>query len=141
MDAKKNTIKVQLRFPPVKTDKPVISTLVRDYDLTINLLKAEIEPGKFGLAVLDVTGGSGDIERALSFLKNEGIVTRTFAETILQNENQCISCGACTAVCPSGALRIGAPDWKLVFTPNECLHCRQCAPACPMRAIDADMFK
>ena len=141
MDTNAETIKVSLRFPPVQTDKPIIYHLVRDYDLIVNLLQAEIEPGKRGRTVMDVTGTPEHLKEGLRFLAEQRVEVRTFAPTIIRHEECCINCGACLAVCPSHALKMGAPDWKLRFSPDECLRCRQCVPACPMRAIDAEMFE
>ena len=140
MDAAAKTLKVSLRFPPVQTDKPIIYHLIRDYGLIVNLLQAEIEPGKRGRAVMDVTGTRENIDKGLAFLAEQRVEVRNLTDTILRREEQCISCGACTAVCPSQALKLGAPDWKLRFSPGDCLHCKQCVPACPMRAIDAALL-
>lgn len=43
---------------------------------------------------------------------------------------RCVSCGACAAHCPAGALTIAAPDWKLEYNETLCNGCGCCAPAC-----------
>lgn len=42
----------------------------------------------------------------------------------------CVDCGACAAHCPSGALRIGAPDWVLRYDDAGCTGCGLCRAAC-----------
>jgi len=50
-------------------------------------------------------------------------------------DGKCVHCGACTAVCPSGALSIEAPRWELSFEKDKCDICQLCARACPVHAI------
>ncbi|MGE5580674.1 MAG: 4Fe-4S binding protein [Bacillota bacterium] len=50
---------------------------------------------------------------------------------------RCVHCGACTSICPSGALSMDAPAWTLVFHPSRCNACRRCVGACPVGAISA----
>ncbi|MDR0425951.1 MAG: 4Fe-4S binding protein [Clostridiales bacterium] len=47
--------------------------------------------------------------------------------------DECISCGACEAQCPVGAISEG--DGKYVINPDECIGCGACAGQCPVEAI------
>ncbi len=51
------------------------------------------------------------------------------------NKSMCIGCGACTAVCPVGAISIGA-DGKAEIDQNKCVGCGACKETCPISAID-----
>lgn len=44
----------------------------------------------------------------------------------------CISCGACEAECPVGAISLG--DGKFVIDPEICISCGACANVCPVGA-------
>ena len=44
----------------------------------------------------------------------------------------CISCGACEAECPVGAISEG--DGKCVIDPEVCIDCGACADTCPVSA-------
>lgn len=46
--------------------------------------------------------------------------------------NECISCGACEAECPVGAISAG--DTKYVINPEVCVACGACAGTCPVGA-------
>lgn len=46
---------------------------------------------------------------------------------------ECISCGACEAECPAGAISEG--DSQYVIDPDTCLDCGACEAICPTGAI------
>ncbi|SHM81246.1 4Fe-4S dicluster domain-containing protein [Caldanaerovirga acetigignens] len=50
-------------------------------------------------------------------------------------EEKCISCGACTALCPTAALCIDKGNWKLRFCSEKCSSCLLCVSSCPLGAI------
>ena len=47
--------------------------------------------------------------------------------------DECISCGACAADCPVGAISEGASHYEI--NADECVDCGTCAAACPTNAI------
>ena len=46
--------------------------------------------------------------------------------------DECISCGACEAECPTEAITAG--DDKYVIDPDKCIDCGSCADVCPVDA-------
>jgi ferredoxin len=48
----------------------------------------------------------------------------------------CISCGACEAECPVGAISAG--DDKYVIDAATCIDCGACASVCPVEAPQQD---
>ena len=44
----------------------------------------------------------------------------------------CVSCGACAAECPVGAIAEG--DGKYEINPDLCTECGSCADVCPVGA-------
>ena len=135
-----NTIKASLGFDETTVGRPIITELVRDFGLVVNILQAEISTGKRGRSVVDMTGDEQQLKKALSYLEECGVSVSLFTTRIIHNDKKCVDCGACTSVCPNGALHIGEPDWTLMYEADRCVRCRQCVPACPMRAIDTSLF-
>lgn len=46
----------------------------------------------------------------------------------------CVSCGACAAECPVGAIAEGAVHYEI--DADACLECGACAATCPTGAIE-----
>lgn len=127
-------IKIGLSFPPEKTDKPVVTNLV-GLGLTFNILKAYVSPGKHGNVILELSGPEKAIKDGLEYLDNQGVTVKVYTDSVIRYEEKCVHCGACTAVCPSGALVMNQETWELEFYMDKCLLCGHCVRACPARAI------
>jgi ferredoxin len=128
--------RIVLTFPPDLTDQPLTYHLIKDFDLVINILRAKIIPGEEGKLLIELSNGSPEnIQAGIDFLKSKGVIVEPVSKEIVLEENECIHCGACTAVCPSKALAIAPPDWKLCFDKEECIVCEMCVKACPMQII------
>lgn len=46
--------------------------------------------------------------------------------------DECISCGACEAECPTNAISEG--DGKYIINAEECISCGACSGVCPVSA-------
>jgi L-aspartate semialdehyde sulfurtransferase ferredoxin len=130
-----------LRFPKDIVDKPIITYLVRDYNLTFNILKAHIYPRKEGMLVMELRGDPGDYERGIDYLKQVGVEVEPVAQGIWRDDERCYQCGACTAVCPSGALHIERPEMAVLFESERCIACELCVKTCPSRAMTVTFDK
>jgi ferredoxin len=126
--------RLDLRFPPNRATRPVTYHLVKDYDLTPNILRARIEPGQQGRLLLEVTGTKDAIDSAVAFLAKEGIEVDAAASDIVLDEGRCVVCGLCTSLCKPQALSLDA-EGRLVFDKDKCVYCEACVVACPRRAI------
>ena len=103
--------KVVLRFEPETTVKPVIYRLVKDYDLIVNIVQANVNPQKQGVMVLEISGEK--IGEGLSYLSGLGVSVKGLNQEIMRNESKCFMCGECTGVCPTGALYLKRPSMEV----------------------------
>ncbi|MBW1774894.1 MAG: 4Fe-4S binding protein [Deltaproteobacteria bacterium] len=126
---------VSLRFPEKIVNEPVVVNLVKKFDLTFNILKATIYPRKEGFMVLELSGHRKNYQRGIRYLKSLGIKVDSIGQDIRRDEEQCFQCGACTAVCPTGALHIVRPGMEVLFDKDKCSACELCVAACPARAM------
>ncbi|MDL2275680.1 4Fe-4S binding protein [Desulfosarcina sp. OttesenSCG-928-G10] len=128
---------LKLRFPVTVVQKPLVCNLARDYNLVFNILNAGILPRKEGFMVLEVSGAKKDFKEGVAYLKRQGVDVQNASQEVKRNEDKCTHCGACTAVCPTGALSVKRPEMRVLFDQKKCSVCRLCLPACPPRAMEA----
>lgn len=126
--------RIVLRFDATIADKPIIYRLVSDYNLVINILKANVNPQKEGTLIMEVTGERYD--EGMEYLRQQGVRVHTLTENITRNEEKCTSCGACTAICPSGALYLERPSMEVQFDSDQCVVCHLCIKVCPVKAME-----
>ena len=126
-----------LRFPKTEVEKPIVCHLVKDYDLTFNILNAAVLPRKEGIMVLELIGTRKNFKDGIKYLKNHGVHVESASQEIKRIKKKCTHCGACTAVCPTGALSIQRPEMMVEFDQKKCSVCELCVPTCPTRAMDA----
>ena len=124
-----------LRFPATEVKKPIVCNLTKNYDLTFNILNATIFPRKEGLMVLELSGSRKNYKEGVQYLKDQGIHVENASRDIKRDKHRCTHCGACTAVCPTGALSVNRPEMDVIFDHNKCSVCELCVPTCPTRAM------
>lgn len=128
--------KVVLTFPPERVAQPITYHLVKDYDLITNILRAEIREEETGHMVLELDGASEKIKKGLDYLRSQSVQVQEAAKDIKLDQEGCVDCGACTAVCPTDALTINKDSWKLNFDKEACILCELCVNACPVQVIE-----
>jgi len=124
-----------LNFPPECSGKPITYYLIKNYNLEVNILRAEITAGKEGRLLIEVTAEEEDLKNGLHYLKNENVLVYPLSRELILNVDECVHCGLCTAVCFSGALEMDRINWELLFNPEKCVACELCIRACPLRLI------
>lgn len=129
--------RVVLRFSSESAEKPVIYKLIKDFDLIVNILRAEINPNKEGYLVLELSGDLDQYEKGLKYLKDIYVAVDTLKQEIAWDEEKCTECGACTSLCPTSALNISRPSMNVNFDEGKCIVCGMCVKICPAKAVVA----
>jgi len=128
--------KIVLHFPSRLVEQPIIYRLIKEYDLTFNILKASVIPDKEGLLVLELSGEQENYDRGIKYLARTGVNIQSLSQNVLRNESRCTHCGACITICPTGAFELDQTSRQVTFVNEKCIACELCIKACPPRAME-----
>ena len=127
--------KVVFHYPTRLLDVPIVSTLVRDFSLGFNILRANVTPGAEGLVVLGLEGSEADLDRGLAWVQEQGVTVQPLSKDVIRVDEKCTECGACITLCPTNALWRDAETQRVAFDADRCIACEICVPVCPPRAM------
>ncbi len=128
--------RVVFSYPPHLVDQPVISKLIKDYDLTVNILRARVTPNEEGRLVLEITGKRSGLEAGFKYLNEIGVEIQPLAQDVKWREDRCVHCTACISFCPTKALDVDRKEMKVSFKRDKCIACELCIPVCPYQAME-----
>jgi ferredoxin len=126
---------VSLRFLPESSDQPMMYHLARHFDLTFNILQANINPRREGHMILELAGTREHYRQGVTYLEEQGIRVTPVANEIFRDEESCMHCGLCTALCPSKALHLNLETRMVDFDQEKCTACNRCVTVCPVHAM------
>jgi ferredoxin len=132
--------KIIIRYGADVVDKPVVYSLVKEFDLAFNIMRARISPRREGLMVLDLSGTKKNFDRAIRYLRGLGLSVEPLSKSVTRNIDRCVHCGACVAFCTSGALYLDKNTMEVIFDPEKCSGCELCVKGCPTRAMTIDLL-
>ena len=128
--------KIVLHFPRRLVDRPIVSRLIKDYNLEFNILKAFFTPEEEGLLVLELSGEQKDYDKGIEYLTKSGVRIQSLSQDVTRNEVRCTHCGACITICPTGAFEVDPVTRQVKFYDEKCVACGICISACPPRAME-----
>jgi ferredoxin len=128
--------KYVVRFPAKLVEVPIATELVKDYGLTVSILRARVEPDEEGMMVVSLKGRGEDVAAALDHLRSTGCTVDALEKDIVWHEELCVECTACRSVCPTGALSTRPPGMKVTFDRDKCIACELCIRSCAYGALE-----
>lgn len=132
---------VILKFTKQTWNKPVIHGLSQECDLVFNILEAKVLPRQDAFAIMSLEGTEDEYNKGLEYLRSCNVIIEEVPENIQRDEDACVHCGACTAVCPTDALFVDGPDKKVVLDVEKCVACGNCVKVCTVQCIDLFLMK
>jgi len=124
-------VKAWLKFSPRIVNKHVISDLIKTYDVTFNILRADITP-KGGKMLIEISGS--EAEEGIKYMEKEGIQLNPIKKVVKKDEDKCVDCGECVSLCPVEAIKIDE-NWTVLLDDQKCIGCGFCTSSCPTKAI------
>ena len=93
-----------LTFPPELLDQPITYHLIKDYELMVNILRANVTPDEEGRLVIEMSGEKSAIDKGIKYLSGLGVKIQPVAQDVKWYKERCDHCTACIPICPTGAL-------------------------------------
>ncbi len=131
-------LKVRVKFSPESADMPLAWYLATKFGIRFSILQAELRAGQGGRMIMDLSGEPEDLNNALAFARDEGIDVKVLHRSVSWDNDVCVHCGACTAVCTRKALTLDPVTAELAFNNARCVACEMCTRACPTGAMHVD---
>ena len=128
--------RIVLHFPHRLVDQPIVYKLIKEYDLSFNILKAYVTPQEEGLMVLELSGDDEKFNKGIEYLQSCGVRIQPLSQDVIRNETKCTDCGVCVPICPTDALVVDPTTRKVLFYDNKCIACELCVKICPTRAME-----
>jgi NAD-dependent dihydropyrimidine dehydrogenase PreA subunit len=124
-------MKAWLNFSPSIVNRAVISKLIKNFDISFNILKADITP-KGGKMLIEI--GGKEAQDGINFLEEQGIQLHSIKNVVKKDDDKCIDCGGCVSLCPVEAITMD-PEWVVLVDDELCIGCGFCTASCPTNAI------
>ncbi len=120
-------MKLILKFPLSLDEMPYTAEVVLETGV-----KLSIDSATRGELVIDVPNDK--VEHVAELFRKKGVEVRKLMKLIAWNEERCVHCGACIAVCPTDVFRFD-PSWTINLEEDKCIRCEICVRACPLSAL------
>ena len=128
-----------LTFPPSATGEPITYNLIKKYDIMVNIVRADVSPGKIGHLVIEMKAPADVLREGMKYIRQQNVDCEPIDKKIHYREDLCIHCGACTSVCFAGALTMERKSALLFFNPEKCVVCELCLKSCPLNLFSIDI--
>lgn len=123
-------MKLMLHVAPGIVRQPLIASVILETGALVNIERASIDAVK-GEIVLEVPVDKSD--QVLEAFKRRGVHVVPLEMPVVRDENECVHCGACVSICPTGTFRF--EQWRVVADSGKCIQCGACIVGCPHRAL------
>ncbi len=130
---------LHLTFPAEVANTPMVCNLARLFDLSVSILRADITPRREGYITVEIFGDEALYKEAVSYLKSHNVKLDSPDQSVFRDDDVCVHCGVCTAVCPKDALALELNTRSVSFDQERCAACGLCTRVCPVKAMRIEL--
>lgn len=119
-----------LHVAPSIVRHPLIASVILETSALLNIERASIDAVSGEIVIEVAPEKCMEVKEAF---ERRGVKVVPLEIPVIRDENECVHCGACVSVCPTGTFRF--EDWKVVADSGKCIQCGACITGCPQRAL------
>lgn len=128
--------RVVLTLPPDLIEQPIVYNLIKNHDLKVSIMRANITPKEEGRLVIEMSGEKKNVDAGMAYLSGLAIEAQPLAQDIKWHEERCIHCTFCVPICPTGALHRDEEGIQVSFDKEKCIACELCIKVCPYNVVE-----
>lgn len=102
-------MKLMLHVAPGIVRYPVVASVILETGALVNIERASIDAVS-GEIVLEVPAEK--CQEVIEAFQKRGVKVMLLEIPVVRDENECVHCGACVSICPTGTFRF--EDWRVV---------------------------
>ncbi len=66
-------VKLNLTFPTERVNQPVLAQAIKNFNVSVDIRRADVQANVGGYIMLEMTGEENDIDSAIAFMKTLGV--------------------------------------------------------------------
>ena len=130
--------KFRIDFNESNVLESVTYTLVSEFDLKPNVLRADIGGDGHGFMLVSIVGEKENMIKGMTHLRDLGYGVRELSGHIFHDYDRCWNCGACVSLCPTRSIYYTEND-EIKLNTDTCIACGSCINACSVKAIQLEL--
>ena len=131
--------KFRIDFDESNVLESVTYTLVSEFNLKPNVLRADINGDGSGIMLLSIEGSKDDIINGMTHIREQGFGVKELKGHIFHDYERCWSCGACVSLCPTRSIYYEPDTMEVRLNTGTCIACGSCINACSVKAIQLEL--
>ena len=130
--------KFRIDFNESNVLESVTYTLVSEFDLKPNVLRADSGGDGHGFKLVSIVGARENLIKGMTHLRDLGYGVRELSGHIFHDYDRCWNCGACVSLCPTRSIYYTEDD-QIKLNTDTCIACGSCINACSVKAIQLEL--
>ena len=131
--------KFRIDFNESNVLESVTYTLVSEFNLIPNVLRADIDGDGSGIMLLNVIGEDDVVAKGMERIQKMGFIVKELSGHIYHDEDRCWNCGGCVSLCPTKSIYHDKESMKVKLNIKTCIACNACINSCAVKAIQLEL--